>query len=87
MILSKLRDKNINPNDLIIVILPRWGLPVAYTFLKENIGLDFIILPVKKITSPYSEEVAIWAIAPDGSYLVDDYLLKYINIDKKTFEF
>ena len=74
-----LSQMNISLDNVVVAILPRGWLPVAYRFLKDT-WIDFVILPVKKIPSPYSEEVSIGAIAPDGSYLIDHYLVNYLSI-------
>ncbi len=80
-----LTQNQLDTNDIVVAVLPRGGLPVAFEFLK-NTGVDFFVLPVKKISSPYSEEVAIWAIAPDGFYLVDSSYVSYLGIDQPILE-
>ncbi|ACO03287.1 MAG TPA: phosphoribosyltransferase [Persephonella sp.] len=58
--------------DVVILAIPRGGVPVAYYVSKET-GIPFHMVVTKKITPPYEPEAAIGAIAPDGTFMISSY--------------
>ena len=58
-----------NRDDLVVVALPRGGVPIAFYIAKElNAPLDIFF--VKKIPSPFNKEAAIGAVSENGYYFV-----------------
>lgn len=58
-----------NRDDIVIVALPRGGVPIAFYIAKElNAPLDIFF--VKKIPSPFNKEAAIGAVSENGYYFV-----------------
>ncbi|MBD3194960.1 MAG: phosphoribosyltransferase [Candidatus Lokiarchaeota archaeon] len=53
-------------NSLILAI-PRGGVPVSYS-VAEELKIPFYLVITKKLSHPNNQEVAIGAIAPDGTY-------------------
>jgi putative phosphoribosyl transferase len=80
-----IQEKWIKKDDVVVVFLPRGGLPVAYPLLKEN-NFEYLNLPIKKIPSPFNEEVAIGAISPDGDYFLDKNYVNYLWLDEETIK-
>lgn len=67
-------------NDLgentIILAIPRGGVPVAYSVAKQ-LKIPFHLVITKKLSHPNNPEVAIGAIAPDGSYELNERIKYY----------
>lgn len=79
-LLSKYKDKNV-----VILPIPRGGLEVAYdSIIDNNFSWDFIIS--KKIPSPIDEEIAIGAVAPDGTYFLNDNYVFSNNISQEYID-
>src|SRR5918992_5033424 len=68
--LAAYRDRD----DVIVLALPRGGVPVAYEVARAlHVPLDVFI--VRKIGMPGAEEFAIGAIASGGVRLLDEELI------------
>ncbi|TFG26463.1 MAG: phosphoribosyltransferase [Promethearchaeota archaeon] len=72
-------------NNTIILAIPRGGVPVAYA-VSEGLGIPFHLIITKKLTVPQAPEVAMGAIAPDGSYEINNRIYNYFNPTEKEFE-
>ena len=70
--------QNISKNAIVLAV-PRGGVVVGFEIAYAlNIPLDIII--AKKIGAPENPELAIGAVAEDGSYLLDDKLVRMLGI-------
>jgi predicted phosphoribosyltransferase len=67
--------KNEVQNWLILAI-PRGGVPVAYS-VSQKLNIPFHLVITKKLTHPKNPEVAIGAIAPDGTYELNERVKYY----------
>ncbi len=66
-------------NDVIVLALPRGGVPVAYEVaLALHAPLDIFI--VRKLGLPGYEEVAIGAIASGSVRVLNEEIVRYLNI-------
>lgn len=66
-------------NNVIILALPRGGVPVAYGVAKAlNVPMDIFI--VRKLGWPGHEEMAIGAIASGGVRVLNEGIVRYLNI-------
>lgn len=84
---KKLSDKleKFKNEDVIVLIVPRGGLEVAYdTVKKYNYEWDLII--PRKIGAPHNKEVAIGAVSVDGSYFISDYYVGVLDISEEYIE-
>lgn len=70
LLAEKIKELNLNPKETVILAIPRGGVPVAYQISKET-KIPFSLVIVKKLTLPEDPELAIGAIAPDETYVVD----------------
>jgi putative phosphoribosyl transferase len=71
--------------DVIVLALPRGGVPVAYEIARAlHAPLDIYI--VRKLGVPGHEELAMGAIASDGSYIIDQPTLQAVGITSRDFE-
>ena len=66
----------------IVLAIPRGGVPVGFEIAKAlKIPLDLII--PRKIGAPDNPELAIGAVAEDGTAILDDNLVKYLGVSRE----
>ncbi len=71
--------------DVLVLGLPRGGVPVAFEIAaKLKAPLDICL--VRKLGFPGNKEVAMGAIASGGVRILNDDLLSELNISQKTIE-
>lgn len=71
--------------DVIVLALPRGGVPVAYEVaLALHVPLDIFI--VRKLGWPGHEEMAIGAIASGGVKVLNDDIVRYLNIPEALID-
>jgi putative phosphoribosyl transferase len=72
-----------NRSDVTILALPRGGVPVAFEVaLALNDPLDILI--VRKLGLPGQEELAIGAIASGGIRILNDDIIRILNIPEEV---
>jgi putative phosphoribosyl transferase len=72
-----------NRSDVTILALPRGGIPVALEVaLALNAPLDILI--VRKLGLPGQEELAIGAIASGGIRILNDDIIRILNIPEEV---
>jgi predicted phosphoribosyltransferase len=69
--------------DVIVLALPRGGVPVAYE-LAEALGLPLDVFVVRKLGVPGHEELAMGAIASGGTSVLDERLVTSLGLDQET---
>ena len=81
---SKLMKYKDRP-DVIVLALPRGGVPVAYEVAKTlNAPLDIFL--VRKLGVPGHEELAMGAIATGGVRVLNDDVVEYLNIPDSVID-
>ncbi|MBV9700596.1 MAG: phosphoribosyltransferase [Candidatus Eremiobacteraeota bacterium] len=74
-----------NDPKAIVLALPRGGVPVGYEIACAlNIPLDVYI--VRKLGVPGHEELAMGALASDGTCVVDHELMQSLRIDQSALD-
>src|SRR5215207_6216517 len=74
-----------NRSDVIVLALPRGGVPVAYEVaLALHAPLDVFI--VRKLGVPGHEELAIGAIASGGIRVLNEGIIRALNIPEEVVE-
>ncbi len=74
--------KDFAPKNGIVLAIPRGGVIVGYEIAKAlNLPLD-VIIP-HKIGAPDNPELAIGAIAEDGTTILDDNLITYMGVSRE----
>ena len=69
----------------IILAIPSGGLPVGYAIARElNIQMD-VIIP-RKIQIPYNPEAGFGAVAPDGSTILNEPLVRELGLTKEEIK-
>ena len=75
---QKLAQYADDPN-LVVLALPRGGVPVAYE-VAQALRAPLDVFVVRKLGLPGYEECAMGAIASDGICVLDEKLISYFNI-------
>lgn len=71
--------------DVIVLALPRGGVPVAYEVATAlNLRLDLML--VRKLGVPSHPELAMGAIASGGIQVLNDHALRFHPIEREAFE-
>jgi predicted phosphoribosyltransferase len=65
--------------DAIVLGLPRGGVVTAYE-VARILGLPLDIVVPRKIGAPQNQELAVAAIAEDGSLIINDQLMNYLGL-------
>jgi len=74
-----------NRADVIVLALPRGGVPVASEVADElRVPLD--VLVVRKLGVPGQEELAMGALASGGTRVLDDELIRMASVDANDVE-
>ncbi|HET8794668.1 MAG TPA: phosphoribosyltransferase family protein [Nitrososphaeraceae archaeon] len=79
---NKLSDVSIAWNELIVLAIPRGGIILA-EIIASYFNCDLDILVTRKIRYEMNEEFAIGAVLPDGSYFLNDNVVKSIPISQR----
>ncbi|MGA8100046.1 MAG: phosphoribosyltransferase [Candidatus Cybelea sp.] len=81
---EKLADYANNPRAVVLA-LPRGGVPVGYE-VARRIGVPLDLYVVRKLGVPGHEELAMGALASDGTCVVDEDLIATLGIDEAALE-
>ena len=74
------------PRDKVLVLgIPRGGIPVGYTLAKA-IGGQFDTIVVRKLPIPHNPEAGFGAVAPDGSLVLNEDMLSRLRLAPDTIE-
>jgi putative phosphoribosyl transferase len=77
-----LKLKDFSGKKGIVLAIPRGGVVVGYMIAKSlNLPLDLII--PRKIGAPDNPELAIGAVAEDGTVILDEKLISYIGASQE----
>ncbi len=72
-------------SNVIVLALPRGGVPVAYEIaMALSVPLDVFV--VRKLGVPWHEELAMGAIASGGAIVFNETILHDLNISKTSLE-
>jgi predicted phosphoribosyltransferase len=83
--LADLLQAYANRPDVLVLALPRGGVPIAYEVARRlNIELDLML--VRKLGVPGHEELAMGAIAPGGTQVLNEEVIRGLAIAAATIE-
>ncbi len=71
-----------NNTNTVVVGLPRGGMLTAFEIAK-GLGLPLAFLVVKKIGAPGNPELAVGAVADDGTKYIDSEIVSSMNVSEK----
>jgi len=74
-----------NRPDAIVLALPRGGVPVGYE-IARRLGLALDVYVVRKLGVPGHEELAMGALASDGTCVFDAELIESLGISDAALE-
>jgi putative phosphoribosyl transferase len=72
-------------DDVIVLALPRGGVPVGYEVAKE-LGAPLDVFLVRKLGVPGHEELAMGAIASGGVLVLDEGVLRWLDISEQQIQ-
>lgn len=85
VVLARQLARFANREDVVVLALPRGGVPVAAEVARVlNAPLDVFV--VRKLGLPGHEELAIGAIAPGGVCILNDDVLRYVGLPAPVLE-
>jgi putative phosphoribosyl transferase len=72
-------------DDVVVLALPRGGVPVAYEVAK-NLAAPLDVFLVRKLGVPGHEELAMGAIATGGVLVLDDGAVRWLGISEEQIQ-
>src|SRR5215217_372196 len=72
-------------SDVIVLALPRGGVPVGYE-VAQSLGAPLDVFLVRKLGVPGREEFALGAIATGGTRVLNKQLIESLNIPPEWIE-
>jgi putative phosphoribosyl transferase len=85
IMLANLLREYARRTDVIVLALPRGGVPVAYEIaVALSLALDVFI--VRKLGAPGQEELAMGAIASGGVVVLNEAIVQALHIDQASIE-
>jgi putative phosphoribosyl transferase len=77
--------KTIVGADAIVLAIPRGGVVVGYE-VAEALALPLDIIIPRKIGAPGNPELAIGAMTEDGTVLLDDNIIQYLQVSQEYIQ-
>lgn len=71
--------------DVVVLALPRGGVPVGYAVARE-LDVDLDVLVVRKLGAPGQEELAIGAVASGGIRVIHEDMVAELGVPKEYVE-
>lgn len=84
-VLAKLLERYRNKPDIVVLALPRGGVPVAFE-VSSHLNCKMNLFFVKKIPSPWNEEAGIGAVAQNGMVWLNHQIIERFGIDSNYIE-
>jgi len=83
--LARALDHYAGRDDVVVLALPRGGVPVAYEVAKE-LAAPLDVFLVRKLGVPGHEELAMGAIASGGVLVLDEGVLRWLGIGEDQIQ-
>ena len=83
--LARMLSHYADRDDVVVLGLPRGGVPVAYEVAKE-LGAPLGVFVVRKLGLPGHEEIAMGAVASGGVFVLDDNLIRRLGVGNAELE-
>ena len=83
--LAKQLDGYAGRHDVVVLALPRGGVPVGY-HVAEALGAPLDVFLVRKLGTPGHRELAMGAIASGGVRVLNDDVVRWLNIRPEQIE-
>ncbi len=85
MVLAKLLKEYSHRSDVIVLALPRGGVPVAYE-IAVALSLTLDVFIVRKLGVPEHEELAMGATASCGIVVLNEEIVETLHIDQASID-
>lgn len=72
-----------NTTDVIVLALPRGGVPVGFE-VAQGLNAPLDVLVVRKLGVPEQEELAMGAIASGGVRIINEYIINLVKVSEET---
>ncbi|MCW3983956.1 MAG: phosphoribosyltransferase [Candidatus Bathyarchaeota archaeon] len=66
----------------VVLAIPRGGVVVGYQ-IAESLDMPLDVIVPRKLGAPYNPELAIGAVAEDGSVVLDSNLVAYLDVNRE----
>jgi predicted phosphoribosyltransferase len=83
--LAGLLETYANRDDVMVLALPRGGVPVAFE-VARSLGAPLDVFLVRKLGTPGHRELAMGAIASGGVTVVNDDVVRYLGITRDQID-
>jgi predicted phosphoribosyltransferase len=83
--LARVLSRYAGRDDVVVLALPRGGVPVAYEVAKE-LGAPLDVFLVRKLGVPGHEVLALGAIASGGVLVLDDGVVRWLGISEDQIQ-
>lgn len=83
--LAERLDGYVGTPDVLVLALPRGGVPVAYE-IALRLGAPLDVLVVRKLGVPGHSELAMGAISSGGIQVVDQRVINELGVSREAFE-
>ncbi len=77
--------KDFSSKNGVVLAIPRGGVVVAYEIAKA-IGLPLDVIIPRKLGAPGNAELAIGAVAEDGTAILDNELVSYLGVSRSYIQ-
>lgn len=74
--------EHLRGDDVVVLGLPRGGVPVAFEVAKA-LGAPLDVIVVRKLGVPFQPELAMGAIGEDGVRMVDDQICRLAGVSRE----
>jgi putative phosphoribosyl transferase len=83
--LARLLPASLRSGDVVVLALPRGGVPVAFE-IAQALGAPLDVFLVRKLGTPGHPELAMGAIASGGIRVLNDEVVEYLNIPRDLID-
>lgn len=83
--LAKRLEPYADRDDVVVLALPRGGVPVGYEVARE-LGAPLDVFVVRKLGLPGQEELAMGALASGGTRVVNDELVARLGLSEQLID-
>jgi putative phosphoribosyl transferase len=78
------RLSHLRGSDVVVLGLPRGGVPVAFE-IAESLDAPLDVIVVRKVGTPWQPELAMGAIGEDGVRVVNEEILRHVGASDADF--
>jgi len=75
-----LKEKLDERENVVVLAIPRGGVPVGCIVAKE-LQAEFDLIIVRKTPIPWNPEAGFGAVTPDGNFILNENMVKYLRLE------